>query len=157
MEGTLNDEKKNPLQQVLDELRDPWDWTAALVGAAGGAAVTIFAHGADLGHSIPTGALTAIAGRRTILSSFGRPRLRKKAYGLLSILNDDSIANQELVTELGEYIKKWDKKIITSDVLENKIAQIAEKDTQRKISAAQSPSTSGRAVAAPSRRITLDD
>ena len=154
----MSDEKKSPIQQVLDELRDPWDWTAALVGAAGGAAVTIFAHGADLGHSIPTGALTAIAGRRSVVSGLSRSRLRKKAHNLLAMLAEDRPANDVSITELEEYLKKWDKKIIPSEALEKKIDQLAEQDTERKISSIKhAKAAAAGASTPPKRRITFDD
>ncbi len=151
----MSDEKSSPIQDVLNELRDPWDWTAAFVGAAGGAAVTIIAHGADLGHSIPTGALTAIGARRAILSSFSRKRLRNRAHGLLEILKAEKDVNAKLVVELEDYTNKWEKKIIASDLLEKKIAQIAEMDTQRKVRMAATVSPEPSPVVG--RKIDFDE
>lgn len=85
-----DDSSSNPvvsgLNKVLNELKDPLDWAAAFIGGAGGAAITVTAHGLDLGHSIPTGALAAVGCKKAIFASFQRPRLGKKAERLKKII-----------------------------------------------------------------------
>src|SRR4051794_26421380 len=82
----MSDDKKGSLERVLDQLTDPLDWVAAAAGAAGGAVVTGFAHGLDMGHSIPAGALGAIAAKKAAFASFQRPRLRKRADAMMDFL-----------------------------------------------------------------------
>lgn len=133
----MAEEKKSPAEQVLDQLKDPWDWTAAVVGAAGGAVATIFLHGADLGHSVPAGALSAVAARRSVATSFSRRTLRKRAYSLLEILRVDEKSNSPSIAELSDWIAKWEKKVVPNDFLEKKLAAIAETDNKRKIDKAR--------------------
>ncbi len=132
----MADEKKSPVEQVLDELKDPWDWTAAFLGGAAGAVTTVFLHGADLGHSIPTGALAAVGARRAIAAGLSRPDLRRKARALLEILEQDREA-RDLHVALTDYLLKWERKIVSSEALETKIAWISEQDTQRKVNDAK--------------------
>lgn len=130
----MSDEKKSPAERVLDELRDPWDWTAAFFGGAAGAAATLFLHGADLGHSIPTGALGAIGARRAVVASLSRRHLRRKAAALLMMLEMDE-GTRDLFVALNDYFVKWEKGILPSETLEKQIAWISEKDTERKVKA----------------------
>ena len=103
----MGDEKKSPVEQVLNELKDPWDWTAAFLGGAAGAVTTVFLHGADLGHSVPTGALAAVGARRAVASGLSRPDLRRKARALLDILDEDQGA-RDLHVALSDYLLKWE-------------------------------------------------
>ncbi len=132
----MGEDKKSPVEQVLEELKDPWDWTAMFFGGAAGAVATVFLHGADLGHSIPTGALGAIGTRRAAVASLSRRNLRRKANALLQILDRDH-ESADLFVALKDYLLKWEGKIISSETLEKKIALISEQDTQRKIKASR--------------------
>jgi hypothetical protein len=132
----VSDEKKSPAERVLDELKDPWDWTAAFLGGAAGAAATIFLHGADLGHSIPTGALGAIGARRAAVASLSRRYLRRKAEALLEILEKDD-GTRDLFVALTDYFTKWENGILSSETLEKQVAWISEQDTKRKVEAAK--------------------
>lgn len=134
-EERVSDEKKSGLDRVLDELKDPWDWAAAFVGAAGGAYVTVHTGGLDLGHAIPTGALGAISARRAGVASLRRPFLGKKAARLYDILSKDN-RYLDLKAELADYMFKWKQKIVASDQFEKKIDQISAEDSERKRAAA---------------------
>ena len=127
----MADDNKSGWGRVFDELKNPWDWTAAIVGGAGGALVTIFTHGLDLGHSIPTGALGAVAARRAVSASFHRPSLRKKAKRLLKILKDEN-RHPDLADRLQDYSQKWEMQIMPDDKFDAKVAEVSEEDSSRK-------------------------
>ena len=91
-------------QKVLSQITDPWDWAAAAAGAAAGACGTIVLHGADLGHSVPGGALGAIAARKTMVASFARGKLRQKAEGLIGIVDARIQAGGTPVAVQSEYV-----------------------------------------------------
>ena len=65
-------------KSLLDELKNPADWAAFILGAAGGAIVSGHIAGLDLGHSIPTGGFAALAAERALLASLRRPILTRK-------------------------------------------------------------------------------
>jgi hypothetical protein len=132
------DKKSGGWERVFDELKDPWDWTAAIFGGGLGAAATIFLHGADLGHSIPTGALGAVGARRAAAAGFRRPGLRKRAKRLLALLVNDQ-RFPDLILELRDYMDKWELKIISNDKFAKKIDEISEADSNRKKSRYAAP------------------
>lgn len=72
-------------ERVIKELASPWDWVAAGVGAAGGCAATAILHGTDMGTSIATGAIAAIAARKAAGASFADALLRRRARRLLGL------------------------------------------------------------------------
>jgi len=118
------------LKDVVDELKNPWDWLAAIVGAGGGAAVTVLAHGTDLGHAIPAGALGAVGARRAAVASLARPALRKKAERVLWLLerrNDSHDLAELLVLER----EKWELKITDNEKFSKQIDEISDLDSQR--------------------------
>jgi hypothetical protein len=159
----MSDEKKGVVEQITDQLKDPFDWAAAFIGGAGGAFVTFHTAGMDMGHSIPTGALGAIGLKRAIFASFSRPFLRSKANNLVSLLKLHEKENADLLVELNDCIVKWDKKIIASEVLGKRIEEIAKKDTERQTDAAVKAMTKPtpeseppKDAGAPRRNITFD-
>jgi hypothetical protein len=76
-------------EKVLNEISSPWDWVAAGLGAMAGGAVTVVAHGVDLGHSVGAGALLAITARKAGDASLASWRLRKRANGFQSQLDEN--------------------------------------------------------------------
>jgi hypothetical protein len=79
----VSEASSSALQKVFSQITDPWDWAAAALGLAGGLGATIALHGTDLGAFAAGGASAGIAGRKAIVASLQRPRLRRKARGLL--------------------------------------------------------------------------
>jgi hypothetical protein len=121
--------KGSPWEEVFEQLQNPWDWAAATVGAAGGAAATIFLHGADLGHSIPAGALGTVGARKAVVASFRRNRLSKRARNLLADLKEHKY--DDLTKWLKDSLNKWEKQIIDSEEFEARITLIADEDSER--------------------------
>jgi hypothetical protein len=119
----------SPWQKVAGQLQDPWDWAAAAIGAAGGAVATIFLHGADLGHSIPTGALGAVAGRKTLVASSHRRRLRKRALKLEEKLREHKFPDLEKL--LKDAREKFQDRIMKEEDFENLIQAISNEDSKR--------------------------
>lgn len=81
-------EDKSGLSKVFKELTDPWDWAVAALGVAAGLGVTMITHFADAGTSAATGATLALSGRKALIASRSRSVLRKKAQGILQIIQN---------------------------------------------------------------------
>jgi hypothetical protein len=125
----MGDNNKSGWEHLLNELKNPWDWTAAIIGGAGGAGATILAHGLDLGHSIPAGALAAVGARRAAVASFHGRALKKKADALEEILKKDQC--EDLLRQLKDARDKWSKKINPADKFEKKISELADQHSAR--------------------------
>jgi hypothetical protein len=76
------------IQKVLAQITDPWDWAAAAAGASVGFVVSAHMFGLEGGVSIPGGASAAIALRKAAVASRQRPRILKKARGLVEVIED---------------------------------------------------------------------
>jgi hypothetical protein len=116
---------------VFAQLSDPLDWAAAFFGGAVGAGGTFVMHGLDMGHSIPTGALTAVSLKKAGSASFRRRGLRKKAASLSKMLKAEG-RYPDLIFDLDDSSKKWELKIINDNNLITKISEICDEDTKRK-------------------------
>lgn len=96
----------SPLEKVLAQITDPWDWVAAGVGAAAGAAASASVGGADLGASIATGAVGAVTAKKSAAAAFVKRRLQKRASALEEILErgifSKSPSNSSGLTRLRE-------------------------------------------------------
>jgi hypothetical protein len=82
----MSDGTRNGVQKLLDQLTDPWDYAAAMVGAAGGVAATILMHGTDGGAFAAGGASGAVGLRKLYVASRQRSALRKRARGLAAVI-----------------------------------------------------------------------
>jgi type II secretory pathway pseudopilin PulG len=82
----MSDGTRNGVQKLLDQLTDPWDYAAAMVGAAGGVAATILMHGTDGGTFAAGGASGAVGLRKLFVASRQRAALRKRARGLAAVI-----------------------------------------------------------------------
>jgi hypothetical protein len=123
------EKSKGPVERVLDQLVDPFDWIAAFLGGAVGATVTTASHGLDLGHSIPSGALGGVALKKTIFASFSRFPLRKMASRLNALLATKSHPGAKaLIFELQQTQSKWEAKIIRNEEFRKKLADISNRD-----------------------------
>jgi hypothetical protein len=142
----MGDENSSGWSRVFAQLSDPLDWAAAFLGGAVGAGGTMVMHGLDVGHSIPTGALTALSLKKAGSASFRRRGLRKKAASLSKMLNSER-RYPDLVSDLDDSFRKWELKIIDDNKLAAKINEICDEDTKRKKALW---STQAAAVAMPS-------
>lgn len=125
----MSDQEKSAWEKVLDEISSPWDWVALAVGAAGGAGVTVFTHGTELGTSMATGALIAIAARKAGYASLQRRRLRNRASGLHDVLEENSRQQEDsdiaaLVKRLGRERQLWERKAISDEEFSRQLDEL---------------------------------
>lgn len=108
----MSEQEKSPwaelLSRLLKELSSPWDWVAAIAGGAAGSAFSVTLQGLDLGTSIATGALAAVAIRKASYTSLQGRRLRRRASGLKKAI-------EESISHLGD---EWGSLKILVDQLE---------------------------------------
>ena len=69
----VRDDSKSKYDKLLEQLQNPWDWAAAFIGGTVGSFITVILHGGDLGHSVPTGALAAVAARKSFALACSGP------------------------------------------------------------------------------------
>jgi hypothetical protein len=125
----MSDDNKSGWERLANELKNPWDWTFAILGGAAGAGATILSHGLDLGHSIPTGALAGVGVRRAAVASFHGRDLKKRTAALEHLLTRDHC--HDLVRQLQDARYKWEKKIDSAEKFEKKIAELSDQHTKR--------------------------
>ncbi len=81
----MSGKSKSGWDRVIDELKSPADWAAAIVGGAVGAGTTIASHGLDMGHSIPTGSLAALGLRKSWAAAKRHDRSIARAENLSKV------------------------------------------------------------------------
>jgi hypothetical protein len=121
--------------KLAKEITSPWDWVAAGIGAVGGAAFTMVTHGADLGASIPTGALAGATARKALSASLTRPRLSKSYKAIVGELtlileqHNDAEHLSSYRDALQSSMRLWSAKGISNEqfakVLDDTVAEIA--------------------------------
>jgi hypothetical protein len=124
-------EKRSGIDRVMDELKSPWDWVAALVGGAGGLLASGHVGHLDGGQLIPGGALGAISARRAAVASVQRPVLRRRGKRLIKFLETQG-RFPDLVDDLRDSLEKWNLRIISNEDFEKRIAAVAKEDSKRK-------------------------
>ena len=157
--------KGSAWDKVFEQLQNPWDWAAASIGGAGGAVATFFLHGADLGHSIPAGALGLVGARKAFVASFRRRGLRRSAGHLREILKEHEA--DDMLAWLEDAHTKWRSRIISNEEFERRIRLIADEDSKRysgiplKLESSTSKKKSGRLPeprsASPSKEMDVED
>jgi hypothetical protein len=123
------DSSKSGWERVFDELKSPWDWAAAFAGGAAGSIVTTALHFGDMGHSIPTGALTAIAGRRAWAAGRNHSNLIERAKSLRIVMSECD-RDAALIDRLSLLIRKAEVNAITDDEFERDLNKINKEDSK---------------------------
>jgi hypothetical protein len=114
--------------RVFEELKSPWDWAAAFTGGAFGSIVSAGLHVGDLGHAVPTGALTAIAARRAWVAGRNHHDLLRRANSLLIVLIERNRSNI-LIERLRLLIRKGELKAITDEDFDFELREINKEDS----------------------------
>jgi hypothetical protein len=125
----VSEQSKSGWERVFDELKSPWDWAAAFAGGAAGGIVTAAFHFGDMGHSVPTGALTAIAGRRAWVASRNHKSLVHRAHSLRTVMVECK-RSHALIERLNLLIRKGELKAITDDEFERELEKINDEDSK---------------------------
>lgn len=124
----MGEQSKSGWERVFDELKSPWDWAAAFGGGAAGSVVTAALHFGDMGHSVPTGALTAIAARRAWVAGRNHKNLLRRAQSLRTVMVECKRAHT-LIERLNLLIRKGELKAITDDEFERELQKINDEDS----------------------------
>ena len=109
-------DNKGTWDQVFDQLTDPLDWIAAGFGALIGGAITVVAHGTDLGTSVGAGALVGVTARKALSRARVGKRLRKRADGLARELESRKGSSFEaLSTRLSSEVRLWETRVTSNE------------------------------------------
>ena len=122
-------EQKSPIEELLKELNDPADYTAAAIGGAIGFIATATVLGGDGGTFAAGGALGAVAARRALMRPFLRGSITKRLRRLMVAIQSkypDYAPASLLVKEINADIELLRIKSISPDTAERNLKGYAE-------------------------------
>lgn len=128
-----DDDPKSLWTLAIEQAQNPWDWAFLIAGGAVGSIGTIASHFTDLGHSIPTAALCAVAFRRASVASVRRRTLHKRARKLMERLKSAHNVDFPLLRlqrDLLTSLQDWEDKLITNDEFEKELKEVVRRKAQ---------------------------